>query len=362
MDVDEVIRYFVVHDFLVNGDSYTGMMIHNYYLYEKDGRLSMIPWDYNLAYGSFQGGDASSSVNSPIDTPVSNGMSDRPMIAWIFDSEEYTNRYHELMTEFISSCDLAKRISETAEMIAPYVEKDPTKFCTYEEFNKGVDAMTEFCKLRTESVSGQLDGSIPSTTEGQRTDSSALIDTGSLTLSDMGSMGKGGGGGFGGNRQSGSGKNEKSITPNKPSSSAGSEIQAEKTSAQQMPDFGDMPADFDPSQFGGQMPEDFDISQFGGQMPEDFDPSQFGGGNMPGGFNPGGIKGSSSESTEQTGSDSKTNKPENRSDQSSKSSKPTGTFSGTGAGSQDNSTEYILLGASAAILLFGLVFARLFRR
>ena len=45
VDVDEVIRYFVVHDFLQNGDSYTGMMIHNYYLYEENGRLAIIPWD-----------------------------------------------------------------------------------------------------------------------------------------------------------------------------------------------------------------------------------------------------------------------------------------------------------------------------
>ena len=27
---DEVLRYFVVHNFVVNGDSYTGSMIHNY--------------------------------------------------------------------------------------------------------------------------------------------------------------------------------------------------------------------------------------------------------------------------------------------------------------------------------------------
>ncbi len=49
VDAEEVIRYFVVHNFLQNGDSYTGQMIHNYYLYEKDGKLSMIPGDYNLA-------------------------------------------------------------------------------------------------------------------------------------------------------------------------------------------------------------------------------------------------------------------------------------------------------------------------
>ena len=47
--IDEVIRYFVVHNFVLNFDSYTGSMIHNYYLYEKDGQLSMIPWDYNLS-------------------------------------------------------------------------------------------------------------------------------------------------------------------------------------------------------------------------------------------------------------------------------------------------------------------------
>ncbi len=63
--MDEVLRYFVVHNFVVNGDSYTGSMIHNYYLYEQDGKLSMIPWDYNLAFGGFQGSDAASRRQRP---------------------------------------------------------------------------------------------------------------------------------------------------------------------------------------------------------------------------------------------------------------------------------------------------------
>ena len=87
VDIDQVLRYFVVHNFVVNGDSYTGSMVHNYYLYEADGVLSMIPWDYNLAFGGFQSSDAAGTVNEPIDTPVSGGaLSDRPMIAWIFES------------------------------------------------------------------------------------------------------------------------------------------------------------------------------------------------------------------------------------------------------------------------------------
>ncbi len=199
LNMEEVLRYFVVHTFLVNGDSYTGAMVHNYYLHEQNGQLEMIPWDYNLAYGTFMAGDASGSVNDPIDSPVDNGNADdRPMRGWIFSDESYTEMYHsyynEFVSEFITSGKLFSLIDETAEMITPYVEKDPTSFCTYEDFLTGVEAMRTFCELRGESVMGQLDGSIPSTEEGQSADSESLIDTGDLNLQDLGSMGGGSGG------------------------------------------------------------------------------------------------------------------------------------------------------------------------
>lgn len=204
VDVASVIRYFVVHNFVVNGDSYTGAMIHNYYLYEEDGQMAMIPWDYNLAFGGFQAGDATDTVNDPIDTPLSvTGSGDRPMIDWIFSSEEYTDLYHQYFAEFLESTDFTNLIDETAALIAPYVEQDPTKFCTYEEFQTGVQTLKEFCLLRAESVTGQLDGTIPATSDGQAADSSALVSASHITISDMGSMNRGGhggelGGGFGG--------------------------------------------------------------------------------------------------------------------------------------------------------------------
>ena len=200
VNVDEVARYFVVHDFVCNGDSYTGSMVHNYYLYEDDGQLSMIPWDYNLAFGTFQASaDATSTVNEPIDTPVSGGDADgRPMVGWLFSSVEYTNLYHDLYREFLEEVDLQALIDETAALIGPYVQNDPTAFYSYEEFQAGVSALESFCALRSESVSGQLDGTIPSTKDGQSANPSALIDGSSLSLSDMGSMGgQGGPGGMG---------------------------------------------------------------------------------------------------------------------------------------------------------------------
>ena len=195
VNIDEVIRYFVVHNFVVNFDSYTGSMIHNYYLYEKEGQLSMIPWDYNLAFGGFMSeSDATSLINYPIDTPVSGGTLDsRPMLSWIFEEETYTQMYHQYFADFISeyfdSGYFSEMIDSLEAMIAPYVERDPTKFCTYDEFIEGVSTLKEFCLLRAESVGGQLDGSIPATSDGQIGNASTLIDGGGLTLSAMGSMG-----------------------------------------------------------------------------------------------------------------------------------------------------------------------------
>jgi len=184
LDMDEVLRYFVIHNFVVNGDSYTGSMIHNYYLHEKDGKLGMIPWDYNLAFGTFQGGNSSESVNASIDGLVSDGdVNDRPMFGWIFSNNEYTEMYHEIYDDFVSEWiengKLNQLISDTYEMIKPYVEKDPTKFCTSEEFEKGVNAISEFITLRGDAVRRQLNND------------DTLVATDSLNVSDMGTMDRG---------------------------------------------------------------------------------------------------------------------------------------------------------------------------
>lgn len=200
VDVEEVIRYFVVYNFVCNFDSYTGSMIHNYYLYEEDGQLSMIPWDYNLAFGGFLGSsDATALVNYPIDTPVSGGTVDsRPMLAWIFSSEEYTQLYHQYFSQFLAewfdSGSFSQALQQVVDLITPYVEKDPTKFCTTEEFQAGVEALEVFCLLRAQSIQGQLEGTIPSTDDGQSADSSSLVDASSVDISAMGTMNNGGGG------------------------------------------------------------------------------------------------------------------------------------------------------------------------
>ena len=149
---------------------------------EDGGLLSMLPWDYNLAFGGFMGSsDAEALVNWSIDDPTSDGDTEsRPMLAWIFESEEYTELYHAAFAEFIESVftsgEFERLFDETVELISPYVERDPTKFCTYEEFELGAETLREFCLLRAESIGYQLAGE------------DVTVDASGLDISAMGSM------------------------------------------------------------------------------------------------------------------------------------------------------------------------------
>lgn len=73
-------------------------------------------------------------------------------------------------------------IDNAYHLISSYVEKDPTAFYTFEEFETGVETMRQFCALRSESISMQL------ANEETASDMS-YVDASSQTLSDMGSMG-----------------------------------------------------------------------------------------------------------------------------------------------------------------------------
>jgi len=319
VDVEAVIRYFVVHNFVVNSDSYTGSMIHNYYLYENDGQLQMIPWDYNLAFGSFMSmGSATSSVNDPIDTPLSvSGSGDRPMIDWIFSNEEYTELYHQIFGEFIekyfNSGYFTEMIDSVKTMLSPYVEKDPTKFCTYDEFEKGVATLKEFCLLRAQSVKGQLGGTIGTTSATQKNET--LIDASHINTSDMGSMG-GGKGGFDGNMQ-------------RPQSSSDSSTNSE-ASAETSSD------EYDPAENNN------GSSNSRPQMPGDF-----GGGERPGNNN-------GENDNTQGNSSSQMQRPDgNFPDRGQSQSQPQSMIS---------ASSLVMIGVSVLILCLGIVVALNFKR
>ncbi len=263
LDVDNILKYMAVHTFAVNMDSLSGSMAHNYYLYEYDGQLNILPWDYNLSLGGMSmGGSASATdmINDPIDTPFSSTH----FFDALLENEEYLARYHEYLQELVDEYVNGGRFDEVynriRSQIDELVETDPNALYDYNEYETAAGLLYKTVILRAESIDGQLNGTIPSTDAGQRQDSSNLIDASHIDVTAMGQFNMGG---FADNRK---GKREESDDSS--SSSEGFSFFGFGGFSG-----GDMP-DFDPDS----MPEGgFDFG--GGNMP---DMSGFGQGMMPG--------------------------------------------------------------------------------
>ena len=337
MDTDNLLRYMAVHVFSVNEDSLSGAMAHNYYLYESDGKLNLIPWDYNLSFGGMGGGnDATEVVNEAID----NAFSGTDFFDTLMDDESYHARYYaylqQLVSEYINGGGFDAFYNRVRSQIDSLVENDPTAFYSYDEYLEAVDTLYQVVKLRGESIQGQLDGTIPSTSTEQR-NSDALIDASDLDLSVMGSMNTGGVG-------------DDFSFDSRPSSSDSSEETAWLTDAETTASFSLIDsessgsANFDPSQAGG-------TQQTDGESQSSTVSSETGSTETESTENAGNVP---SDNNSMTGGNGMGG------DMPSMGDFPSGSF----GGSSDSSSmqNLILYGISLLVLIAALVFAILYRR
>lgn len=200
IDIEQVLKYMAVHNFSVNDDSLSGSMAHNYYLYEANGQISILPWDYNLAFGGMHRGDGTAVINDPID----DLWQGTKLFDFVLENEEYKARYHKyyerIVNEYLYGGKFEETYNRITKQIDELVKTDPNSMYTYEEYTKGIEVLYDAVMLRAKSIKGQLDGTIPSTSEGQKADSSKLVDASHLYLIDLGQFMMGG---FGGNRNNG---------------------------------------------------------------------------------------------------------------------------------------------------------------
>lgn len=222
LDVDEVLRYLAANVALANYDSYLGNTTHNYYLYEQDGRFTIVPWDYNYSFGGFGGGEVDiyeptnqsmgmgggrrgDMENAEAQTAAGEnageeqtaqmpegmerpdnmemqmpegmgggmgGSNEKPLVDTLLSQDVLLAKYESYLAEiaetYFTEAYMSQIVSETAEMIAPYVEKDATAFFTYDEFLEAssVDAtdpnsLVYFAVSMAESIETQLAGGEP---------------------------------------------------------------------------------------------------------------------------------------------------------------------------------------------------------
>lgn len=295
LDVESALKYIAANVALANFDSYLGNTTHNFYLYEENGRFTIIPWDMNLAFGGFGGGEvdiyeptkqsmggfgggdkrndtqdnnavtnaaenteAQADANNqpqPPDNADMQGMpsmdsGEKPLVTTLLENETYRSMYEgylkEIAEKYFTQEYMTELVTKIHDLIAPYVQNDPTAFCTYEEFEQTCStdptdqySLVYYAVNMAESIENQLNGGEPT------------FNTSSMQ-----------GGGFGGGGKGG-------------------------------PDFGGEMPDFTGGQQGGQMDENERSGQQSGQADgQRGSPPDFGGGEK----NPPGMPGQDNKS------------------------------------------------------------------
>lgn len=351
LDVEKALKYIAANVALANFDSYLGMTTHNFYLYEENGRFTIIPWDMNLAFGGFGGGEvdiyeptsqsmggfgggdkrkdtqdndavtnAAESTEAQADAnnqpqPPDNadmqggsqpsggkqpqgmpsmGSGEKPLVTTLLENETYRSMYEgylkEIAEKYFTQEYMTALVTKIHGLIAPYVQNDPTAFCTYEEFEQACStdptdqySLVYYAVNMAESIENQLNGGEPT------------FNTSSMQGGGMGGGGKGGPD-FGGEKPDMPSRTEQFETSETAEAQA-MNLTAEADRTEQTTDAQQndrpIPPDQNGGQMGGQMDENERSGQADGQQSgQQGSPPDFGGGEK----NPPGMPGQDNKS------------------------------------------------------------------
>jgi len=149
LDVDECLWMLAFNNVLVNLDSYSGKLSHNYYLYQDTlGVFHPIVWDMNMAFGGFR---YSGSSNKPMTNEELIDMSlflhykndKRPLISKLLSEDLYRKMYlahiKTMLKEQFESGTYKSRAQQIQGNIDFYVKSDENKLYDYELFKKNLN-------------------------------------------------------------------------------------------------------------------------------------------------------------------------------------------------------------------------------
>jgi spore coat protein CotH len=178
IDEDSVLRYLSVSVSLSNLDSYQGSLAHNYYIYEQDNVFSILPWDLNESFGSFNQGCNGVDIRGLyIDEPTTGALAERPLIAKVLASTQNINTYHTYLTQLIngslSDTAFSARVASIDALISTHVANDPTAFYSFSQYEQNQTStvsrfygLTSFMSYRVDNMTKQLNGTLASSGNG----------------------------------------------------------------------------------------------------------------------------------------------------------------------------------------------------
>ena len=152
LNVDRALWMLAFNNVLVNLDSYTGRLCHNFYIFkDSTGRFNTIPWDMNMNFGGFRFLDNKSILTvekmQKMSVLTNFKNTTRPLISKLLQNSLYRKMYiahvRTILEENFSNGDYEKRANAIQSSIDFYVNNDTNKLYAYEDFKKNLTSTTK---------------------------------------------------------------------------------------------------------------------------------------------------------------------------------------------------------------------------
>lgn len=175
LDVDQALWMLAFNAVLVNLDSYTGRLAHNYYIYQDtNGRFHPIIWDMNMSFGGFRFDGSGRALNNEQLQTISPFIHyktrnpDRPLIVQLLRNNLYRKIYiahiRTILNDHFNNGKYKERALAIQAIIEKAVEEDNNKLYDFEGFKKNLSettlaktskiiGITELMEKRTEYLS-----------------------------------------------------------------------------------------------------------------------------------------------------------------------------------------------------------------
>ncbi len=149
LHIDQVLWMHALNNVMVNLDSYTGSLSHNYYLWiDSTGVGHPIIWDLNMAFGGWRR-DFSFSMMSDAElieySPLAEfNNAKRPLISKLLRVPLYRKVYlahiRTIVNDWLAQGQWLKEAQAMMKEIDPWVQKDTLKLYPYEAFKRSLDS------------------------------------------------------------------------------------------------------------------------------------------------------------------------------------------------------------------------------
>ncbi len=166
LDIDLTLWMLAFNNVLVNLDSYSGFLCHNFYLYQrKDGRFVPLIWDLNLSFGGFRRADMASLEDDEmmhLDPMLHADNPKRPLISQLLKNPHYEKIYiahmQTIMDDFFLNGRYLQLMDQWHALIRSAVQAEQMPLYSFEQFEKNRKKSVTIGNQSTIGISELMEG------------------------------------------------------------------------------------------------------------------------------------------------------------------------------------------------------------